>query len=139
MKKTHGRNSYLILGLPVNWWLIGLCALFVVVFFEKIKSGLSRFFGVKNTVADIKIYNSGTYDQQTVRKLANEAWQAIWGGLGWFEDEARFTKAIKDCPAGQMEQLAIEYAKIESKGKNIYNDAVEFLRESQYTSIKHLL
>ena len=105
--------------------------------YKKIKSAFDKKANLNNIAnANEKTTYAGI--SINVKELARNAYNAIWGGWGWKEDEEAFVKAVLQCPKEYITTLATEYAKVNDKGKNIYNDALTYLREAQYNQIRHL-
>ncbi len=146
MKQNNGtnqRNTFSFLGLPFSNWIIILCVGLAFIYRKKIGEILTGVTNVQKGTAEVdQYYGSNTpVTVQSVNpaQLAKLAYDAIWGGLGWFEDEEAFVLAVLQCPKELIYKMSIEYAKINNKGKVLQNDAVKYLSETQYSRIRHLL
>lgn len=126
---------------PVFAWIFVIIMLLVLR--KKITALVSSIFAVVNTTADIKTYQQGAkptvVSSVNPSQVAQVCWDAIWGGWGLTEDEGQFVETLISCPKEYINDVAIAYAKINGKGKNLYSDAVTYLRDSQYQKIRHLL
>lgn len=146
--KKYGSVKFLatpFLGIPIGVWLGGFLIIIIIAFYTQIKAFITGLFAVSNTTADILDYQKSGNTAIEVTSInpaqkARFAYDAIWGGIfGFFEDEDAFVEAIISVPKEYIDKVAIEYAKIDNKGKNLYNDAKKYLRDSQYLKIQHLL
>jgi len=119
-----------------HWIYIGIGVVFLLAF-KKIKAFV---------LAEIALYRVKTANDTTVKavtlnvkEIARVAHAAIWGGgFKITEDEEAFVKAILQCPREYISDLAVEYAKIDGKNRNMFNDALKYLKTNQYNQIRHL-
>ena len=122
---------------PAYRWGGILCGIIILFSLKKITAFI---------VQEVNLFRLKTANESTtiagnsitinVKEIARNAYFAIWGG--WFEDEEAFIKAVLQCPKEYISQLATEYAKMDDKGKNIYNDAIKYLSTKQYNQVRHL-
>jgi hypothetical protein len=138
-------KSVKFLGIPIIVWVWGAVALLAFIFRKKIASIISGVSAVASAQTEINEYhNSGntaiTITSVNPAQKAREAYDAIWGTpFGMWEDEKAFVEAIISVPKEFINAVAVEYAKIDSKGKILYNDAKKYLSATEYNKIKHLL
>jgi len=122
---------------PSYRWGAIICGIIVLFSFKKVKVWIVQEIALwRLKTANDSTTISGNSITINIKEIARNAYHAIWGG--WFEDEEAFIKACLQCPREYITELATEYAKIDSKGKNIYNDAVKYLSTNQYNQVRHL-
>lgn len=79
------------------------------------------------------IINTYQVAQQVYDCFYNNDW------FGWTEDEDGAIAAISSVPKSYVPEVAVKYAQIQGKGKNLYSDFVKYLSTSKYNSIKNHL
>ena len=122
---------------PSSVWLWLLFAVVGLVAFKKVKNWVVSEINLFR----IKTETDGTTKPVTVntKEIARNCYHAIYGGfLRLFEDEEAFVKSLLQCPKDFIPEVATEYAKIDGKGKNLFEDAREYLSDKQYNEIRHL-
>lgn len=138
-----GRVKVFGVPAPVLAWIAVVFVLLILR--KKITALVSGIFAVGNTTANIKDYQNNAASPTLVTsvnpaQIAQLCWDAIWGGLwGVTEDETQFLETLISCPKEYINRVAIEYAKIGGKGKNIYSDAIKYLSSSDYARVRYLL
>ena len=114
---------------PLGVWIGGFLIIIIIAFYTQIKAFIKGLFAVSSTTADILDYQKAGNTTVEVSSInpaqkARLAYDAIWGGpFGMFEDEDAFVETLLSVPKEYIDKVAIEYAKIDNKGKNLYNDA----------------
>ena len=118
-------------------WIWFFVAVVAVVAFKKVKNWVISEINLFR----VKTETDGTTKPVTIntKEIARNCYHAIYGGfLRLFEDEEAFIKSLLQCPKDFIPDVAVEYAKIDGKGKNLYEDAREYLSDKQYNEIRHL-